>query len=66
MEHILDRSMINKHVKEQVKMKMNYYNDVYNKCLLLPEEKKQYLSKGCDEFLKKYEYYKRLNKKITG
>lgn len=57
--------MINNNMKEQVKMKMDYYNDVYNKCLTLPQDKKQYLTTSCEEFLKKYEYYKKLNMKIT-
>lgn len=45
----------------EIKMKMDYYRDVYNKCLLLSDERKKVLTHHCTYFLEQYEYYNKLN-----
>ena len=45
----------------EIKMKMDYYRDVYNKCLLLSDERKKVLTHPCTYFLEQYEYYNKLN-----
>ena len=58
MEHRLNYVMNDQEMKFESKRYMEYYNDVYNKCLLLSDEKKQYLTKPCSYYLEKYESYR--------